>query len=230
MGAIKLRRSRLSAWQPALLDHHREGGMLVGADARRFGDESLGYSGFARVVLEQGDFAFAIFDQKSRGRARRKKNSWSSSSTAASARPTRREGVAACWSWTGPRCAVRSTLSMRPPPVRRATPSVGNFGLGPCRGFYGCKVVPGLFHTQGGLKVDGEARVLRPDGTPIAGCSPVEVRPPVFPARRARSAMPREWAADRHRTRPARRLTAGARDRQDCGMTLSRRSEGVGAN
>ena len=41
-----------------------KGGILVGADAKRFGDESLGYSGFARVVLEQGDYASAVFDQK----------------------------------------------------------------------------------------------------------------------------------------------------------------------
>ena len=31
------------------------------------------------------------------------------------------------------------------------------------------KVVPALFHTQGGLRVDGSARVLRPDDTPIEG-------------------------------------------------------------
>ena len=41
-----------------------KGGILVGADAKRFGDESLGYSGFARVVLEQGEYATAVFDQK----------------------------------------------------------------------------------------------------------------------------------------------------------------------
>jgi fumarate reductase flavoprotein subunit len=31
------------------------------------------------------------------------------------------------------------------------------------------KVVPALFHTQGGLVVDGSARVLREDGSPIEG-------------------------------------------------------------
>lgn len=31
------------------------------------------------------------------------------------------------------------------------------------------KIVPALFHTQGGLVVDGDARVLRPDATPIPG-------------------------------------------------------------
>jgi len=33
--------------------------------------------------------------------------------------------------------------------------------------FYGIRVSPALFATQGGLVVDSEARVLRPDGTPV---------------------------------------------------------------
>ena len=33
--------------------------------------------------------------------------------------------------------------------------------------FYAVRVVPGLFHTQGGLRVDEEAHVLRPDGSVI---------------------------------------------------------------
>src|SRR5690606_38112734 len=41
-----------------------KGGVLVGQNGRRFGDESLGYSGFAKVVLQQGSHAFAIFDQR----------------------------------------------------------------------------------------------------------------------------------------------------------------------
>src|SRR5215207_9594794 len=35
--------------------------------------------------------------------------------------------------------------------------------------FYGIHVRGALFHTQGGLKVDSHARVLRPDGSPIPG-------------------------------------------------------------
>jgi fumarate reductase flavoprotein subunit len=31
------------------------------------------------------------------------------------------------------------------------------------------KVTPGLFHTQGGVQVDAHARVIRADGSPIAG-------------------------------------------------------------
>jgi fumarate reductase flavoprotein subunit len=35
--------------------------------------------------------------------------------------------------------------------------------------FYGVKVTGALFHTQGGLRIDSHARVLRPDGSVIAG-------------------------------------------------------------
>jgi fumarate reductase flavoprotein subunit len=45
-----------------------------------------------------------------------------------------------------------------------------DFGLAPLRPpFHIARVVPGLFHTQGGLCVDGNARVLRRDGSVIKG-------------------------------------------------------------
>src|ERR1700736_692027 len=44
-----------------------------------------------------------------------------------------------------------------------------DFALAPLAGaLYVCRVVPGLFHTQGGLMVDDDGRVLRPNGEPIA--------------------------------------------------------------
>ena len=44
-----------------------------------------------------------------------------------------------------------------------------DFALAPLQGpLYICRVVPGLFHTQGGLMVDVDGRVLRPNGKPIA--------------------------------------------------------------
>ncbi len=43
-----------------------------------------------------------------------------------------------------------------------------DFGLGPLAPpYYIGRVVPGLFHTQGGLRVDADARVLRQDGAPV---------------------------------------------------------------
>jgi fumarate reductase flavoprotein subunit len=51
----------------------------------------------------------------------------------------------------------------RPDPLRRR-----DFGLGPLEDrLYGCRVVPGLFHTQGGLAVDLDGRVLDTRGRPI---------------------------------------------------------------
>jgi predicted oxidoreductase len=43
-----------------------------------------------------------------------------------------------------------------------------DFGLGPLdQRLYGCRVVPGLFHTQGGLAVDLDGRVLDSKARPI---------------------------------------------------------------
>ncbi|NDB69848.1 MAG: FAD-binding protein, partial [Methylocystaceae bacterium] len=43
-----------------------------------------------------------------------------------------------------------------------------NFGMAPLQApYYICRVVPGLFHTQGGLKVDKDARVLTHAGHPV---------------------------------------------------------------
>src|SRR3546814_2148893 len=41
-----------------------KGGILVGADGRRFGNEDAGYSGYAPVVMGQGEFAWAVYDRR----------------------------------------------------------------------------------------------------------------------------------------------------------------------
>src|SRR3546814_13767509 len=41
-----------------------KGGILVGADGRRFGNEDAGYSGYAPVVMGQGEFAWAVSDRR----------------------------------------------------------------------------------------------------------------------------------------------------------------------
>jgi fumarate reductase flavoprotein subunit len=45
-----------------------------------------------------------------------------------------------------------------------------DFGMAPLQPPYvASRVTPGLFHTQGGLDVDGDGRVLREDGTSVPG-------------------------------------------------------------
>ena len=148
-----------------------KGGILVGADAKRFGDESLGYSGFARVVLEQGEYATAVFDQKIFEVAAQEEEFMELVHYGGVKKVDDVAALAAMFDLDGAEL-VRQVEAFNRSVRGEAKDAFGrgNFGLGPLKGpFYGCRVVPGLFHTQGGLRVDGNARVLKPDGTSIPG-------------------------------------------------------------
>ena len=147
-----------------------KGGFLVGADAKRFGDESLGYSGYARIVLGQGEFAYAVFDQKIFDIAAQEEEF---------AELARYGGVKKA----DTPAALANAYQLDPQTFTAEFESFNtvkrdgqgdrfgrkDFGLGPLVApLYMCRVVPGLFHTQGGLRIDGDARVLRKDGSPIA--------------------------------------------------------------
>lgn len=148
-----------------------KGGILVGADARRFGDESLGYSGFARIVLGQGEFAFAVFDQKIFDIAAMEEEFMELVHYGGIKKADRISDLAALFELDA--VELESTIAdYNAAASGRSADALGRktFGLGPLEGpFYGCRVVPGLFHTQGGLRVDANARVLKPDGSPIPG-------------------------------------------------------------
>jgi fumarate reductase flavoprotein subunit len=148
-----------------------KGGILVGADARRFGDESLGYSGFARIVLGQGEFAFAVFDQKIFDIAAMEEEFMELVHYGGIKKADRISDLAALFELDA--VELESTIAdYNVAASGRSADALGRktFGLGPLEGpFYGCRVVPGLFHTQGGLRVDANARVLKPDGSPIPG-------------------------------------------------------------
>lgn len=148
-----------------------KGGVLVGADGRRFGDESLGYSGFARHVLEQGPHAWAIFDQRIFEIAMQEEEFAelhahgglkTGGSAAEVARAQGLDGAAVQAEIDAYNAAARAG---RPDAFGRTV-----FGLAPLEPpFHSCRVVPALFHTQGGLRVDADARVLRKDGTAVPG-------------------------------------------------------------
>lgn len=146
-----------------------KGGVLVGPDGRRFGNEALGYSGFAKVVLENARPAFAIFDQRIFEIA------------------SQEEEFVELWRYGGLKtggadeiaaaCGLDATAlagelaNYAAAAAGRSADRFGraDFGLAPLTPpYYSCRVVPGLFHTQGGLRVDRDGRVLRPDGSAIA--------------------------------------------------------------
>lgn len=148
-----------------------KGGVMLGADARRFGNESLGYSGFARHVLQQGQNAWALFDQRIFDIAAQEEEfielfnhgGLHNGETVADAVASHgldgaeAEDTIAIYN-------KAATGAVTDPFGRR------DFGGAPLIGpYYACKVLPALFHTQGGLRVDANGRALRADRSPIAG-------------------------------------------------------------
>lgn len=146
-----------------------KGGVVVGRDGRRFGNESIGYSGYARVVLSRGDLAYAIFDQRIFDIAAHEEEFLELAEHGGLKRGETPGDIAAA-------CRLdRKALEQTLDDIRRAARGEvqdpfrrTDFGLGALEPpYYACRIVPGLFHTQGGLQIDGDAHVLREDGSRI---------------------------------------------------------------
>jgi len=146
------------------------GGILVNAEGRRFGDESVGYSEYAVPVLEQPEgTAWVVFDRRIdrqctvfrdyQDLAEAKAIRWADSVEALAARIHCEPGNLA------------ATLAAAASAAESAT--ADEFGRTaweePLEPPYAAvKVTGALFHTQGGLRVDEHARVLR-GGVPVTG-------------------------------------------------------------
>jgi fumarate reductase flavoprotein subunit len=141
-----------------------QGGFQVNANGERFWDESQGYSEAARHVLEQpGGIAYAIFDERIATIARQFKDFQDAETQGAVKTADTVEGLA-------------ETLGLDAKALQASFASAsGTDGLGRtfdpslslAPPYCAVKVTGALFHTQGGLKVDGDARVLHADGTPF---------------------------------------------------------------
>lgn len=146
-----------------------KGGILVGQNAKRFGNEALGYSGYARVVLEQGEFAYAIFDQAIFDIASQEEEFMELVSFGGVKKADDIKALASYFNHDA--SALEQTINSYNQATKAQLGDAFNrtaFGLAPLNApFYICRVVPGLFHTQGGLKVDRDARVLKLDGKPV---------------------------------------------------------------
>jgi len=125
-----------------------KGGVLVDARGARFGDEAgTGYSAYARFVLAAQGPVHAVFDERIRLIADKEEefHELIEMKGAKKAANPRELAAALC---VDAATLERSVASLTPP-------------------LYAVRVVPGLFHTQGGLRVDEQAHVLRSDGTVI---------------------------------------------------------------
>lgn len=147
------------------------GGVLVNTGGDRFGDETVGYSEYAAMLAGQPDATgWIVFDQRVHDLCL----------AFGDYQDTVRQGVvveAPDVESLARRCALPADRLART--LERADRcardgAADDFGRthweAPLNAPYrAVRVEPALFHTQGGLVVDGHARVLREDGAPIEG-------------------------------------------------------------
>jgi fumarate reductase flavoprotein subunit len=147
------------------------GGFLVNADGNRYGDESAGYSEFAAASLERaGGRSWIIIDRTIFEACR----DFQSFRDAA-------DSGALVWGQDPDDLAARAGISAA---GLTATVSLTrSYASGDATDHFGrtfweaslagelaaIAVSPALFHTQGGLRVDGNARVLDRAGSPLPG-------------------------------------------------------------
>lgn len=141
------------------------GGVQVNRQGRRFWNEAQGYSEAARAVLSQpGGEAFAIFDAAIADTARQFEDFKRAEVAGAVRHCDTLEGLATDLGL--PADQLVETIAAIP---TEGTDSFGrDFGSGTLKAPYcGVRVTGALFHTQGGLRTDGQARVLDTTGTPF---------------------------------------------------------------
>lgn len=165
-GALAVPHNVLLTWATVM-----HGGVVVNTAGERFDDETIGYSEYgARVLAQPGRIAWVVFD----GRIHEACQPFADYQDLMSQGAVRwADDVAALAGITGaPADALAATLG----DVERSArgESADAFGRsafgGPLVAPYATVRVTGaLFHTQGGLLVDPDARVLTPTLLPIPG-------------------------------------------------------------
>lgn len=143
-----------------------KGGVLVSENGRRFGNEDLGYSGYAAHVMQQGPFAWAIYDSRIHDIAMAEEEYAEMSAMGA---VTWADTPGALAQKLGlDQAGLDETIANYTAAARGDRPDAHGrtaFAMAPLRApFAAVKVKPGLFHTQGGLLVDVDARVCKIGG------------------------------------------------------------------
>ena len=141
-----------------------EGGVQINRDGRRFHDETQGYSEAAVKVLAQpGGVAWNVFDAPLLALAREFPDFREAEAAGALRRCDTVAQLAACIGCDVP--TLQATLDA----LRGigAQPDGRAFQRGLAAPYFAVKVTGALFHTQGGLDVAPDMRVLREDGTAL---------------------------------------------------------------
>ncbi|CAN5767045.1 FAD-dependent oxidoreductase [soil metagenome] len=141
-----------------------EGGIQVNRDGRRFHDETHGYSEAAVQVLAQPDgVAWNVFDAPLLALARGFPDFCEAEAAGAVRRCESVAQLAACIGCD--EAALQVTLDLMG--NAQAQPDGRRFSRALTAPYFAVKVTGALFHTQGGLDVAPDMRVLRQDGSPL---------------------------------------------------------------
>lgn len=149
-----------------------KGGVIVDETGRRFADETLGYSAFAAPALARGGRLFAIYDSRIREATAAGQPDFGVL-VAHGGAPDFADATALATACRLPADALGETLALTAGAAQCDRPDTFGrkaWGMGPLQApFVATRIAPALFHTQGGLLVDEEARVLRTDGGVVPG-------------------------------------------------------------
>jgi len=164
-GGLAAGAGALAGWATVM-----HGGVIVNSAGQRFADESQGYSEFASIELTQpGHWAAIVFDARIYDRCLLFEDFRQVVDSGVVRHADTVDGIAAALGV--PAAALGQTLADA---ARSAAGEPDPFGrthwTGTLRPPYRAVVVePALFHTQGGLLVDAQARVLTADRVPVPG-------------------------------------------------------------
>ncbi|MGH3366039.1 MAG: FAD-dependent oxidoreductase [Nocardioidaceae bacterium] len=164
--ALAIPAATLAGWATVM-----HGGFLVGEDGRRFGDETVGYSEYAREVLAHANGrALLVLDQRIHDACLAFDDFRDTVESGALRWADTPEGLAAAFA-VDPAGLAKTVTTAARLASGSGTDELGRVSweaaLEPP--YAGIRVSPALFHTQGGLRVDGSARVQRADRSPITG-------------------------------------------------------------
>lgn len=164
-GSLAVPQAVLATWATVM-----HGAVVVNAEGQRFGDETVGYSEYARFVLDQpGGEAWLVFDERIDAACRSFKDYQDLLEQGGVQQASDLQELAGLAGL--PPARLEETLAAARLSADGAEPdrfgrADWGGGIGPPYRFV--RITGALFHTQGGLLVDEHARVLR-GGEPLPG-------------------------------------------------------------
>ncbi|MGP9819446.1 FAD-dependent oxidoreductase [Salinarimonas sp. NSM] len=181
--ALGARMANLGAYQghSALAQPHgalvtwtvvEKGGLVVDESGRRFADETLGYSAFVAPLLAAGGRAVVVYDTRVRDLTAAGQEEFAELVAAGGAIEAPDLATLAARLALDADALAATLAAARAAALGEARDPFGRttFGIGALEPpFVATRIAPALFHTQGGLAVDAQARVLAASGVPIAG-------------------------------------------------------------